>query len=259
MRTFYDNAMITAEEFEAILNKNFSSCCSVPMQKGAGSFCRFVEYNGKGYALLSKRGQSLVFNVIKSIAGIINGRGIPVPILGGGFDDKPGDNYTIIMPKVEGISLPSYVYTKGKNIALVSASQSLSQDAISTLAQECVLLNEKNINIDFHGGNFLIEDGSDVIRMLDLKTRGQKSGGELAKRFMRLFAYDKLQVFSNPAMVDEIRNTHGINVSFITAQNIIKAYIALCKTGMPEDKVVGALRQLYGEKTNIEDFENVVE
>ena len=66
-----------------------------------------------------------------------------------------------------------------------------------------------------------------------------------------------MNVFSNPEFVAKVKDERGIDIDFITAQNLIKSYTALCKTGLSESRVAPSLRAIYGENANIEDFENI--
>lgn len=252
---FNDDRLIALEDLELILNESFS----VPNfnEKGAGSFCKFVQVGNKYYAVLSRRAEKIAINAIRNIMDIINNREIAVPILGG-FSESEGDevkNFALVLPKIEGFTLPSYVYTISKNISLIKSAESISQQAFNALAEECAFINEKSVHIDFHGGNFIFEPSTGNIRMIDLKKRRSYKDQILIKKFIKLSAYDKIRQINSEQIKRQILEGEQIDIDFIVAKNIIKSYIALCKAGFSEEKIALAIRSIYGEKTDIEDFE----
>lgn len=256
---FYDEQKITLDEINRILD-----ACFMALEKdrtfdakGAGSFCKFVKVDGKAYAVLSRRAEKLTLNAIKNIMSIINNREIPVPILGGCIgDSKSGDNrFALVLPEIEGLNLPSYVYPISKNISLIKSAEAIPQEAFNSLATECSFINGKCINIDFHGGNFIFDEQNGKIRMIDLKKRSSYKDEVLIGKFLKLSAYDKLKHLDEESVRKEIGYKEGVDIDYITAKNIIKSYIALSKAGYSESMISQAIKKIYGENVDIDDFD----
>lgn len=256
-KIFTDTDFISTEEFEEIIKQNFylANNSANTTVKGAGSFCHFVNHNGKSYALLTRRAEKLVGTMIKNIMQIINGRNLPVPIVGAATNLDQNQNYMMLLPKIEGINMPSYVYAISKNLSLASACSAMPQSTIDELAKECVFLNEKCIAIDFHGGNFLFQEDSGKVRMLDLKKRGQYPTADLPYRFLRLVAYNKIPSLADHNLLCRLRDEKGVDINFLTAEALIKAYIALSKQGYTEEQLAKAIQKLYGQNKDISDIE----
>lgn len=263
MKNIYDARLISGSDFFHIIDLAFEQTISYVKDnpanaKGAGSFCKYINYNGQTYAILSKRAQGLLKTVIQNIMPIINNRPSPVPILGGVFELESDDDYIIIMPKIEGENLPSYVYTLDKNNKLAKQTLDISVDAFNLLAEDSYYLNERAILIDFHGANFIYDKDNDKIRMLDLKKRTNYNEEKFCKNFMKLFAFNLLQCYKRDGVKEKLLETEGLDIDFITASNIVKAYSALNNAGLSERYTAPALRHLYGDKANIEDFEKLI-
>lgn len=262
MKNIYDASLISGTDFFHIIDLAFEQTISYPEDnpasaKGAGSFCKFLSYNGKTYAILSKRAQGLMKIVIQNIMPIINQRPSPVPILGGVFEIESDDDYIIVLPKVEGDNLPSHFYSLDKNTQLAQKTLDISQDAFNLLAKDSNYLNSRAVLIDFHGANFIYDKENDKIRMLDLKRRTSYKDEMFCKNFMKLFAFNLLQCYKRNGVKENLLD-QGIDIDFITAKNIVKSYSALLKTGYDERHIVPALRRLYGENADIEDFEKLL-
>ena len=263
MKNIYDARLISGSDFFHIIDLAFEQTISYVKEnpanaKGAGSFCKYLNYNGKTYAILSKRAQGLLKTVIQNIMPIINNRQSPVPILGGVFELESDDDYIIVMPKVEGDHLPSYVYSLDVNNQLVKNTLNFSDESFDLLAKDSYYLNERAILIDFHGANFIYEKDTDKIRMLDLKRRTNYNEEKFCKNFMKLFAHNLLQCYKRDGVKEKLLEAEGLDIDFITARNIVKAYSALNKAGLSERYTAPALRYLYGDKANIEDFEKLL-
>ena len=262
MKNIYDARLISGSDFFHIIDLAFEAIISYKHDnpanaKGAGSFCKYINFNGKTYAILSKRAQGLMKTIVQNIMPIINQKDCPIPILGGVFEIEEDDDYIIVLPKVEGNNLPSYVYPLEKNNDLAIKSLNITQKSVDLLAQDSAYLNSRAVNIDFHGANFIYNKDQDLIRMLDLKKRSSYNEQRFCKNFMKLFSYNLLQCYKKDNVKNELLDK-GIDIDFITAQNIVKAYSALLKTGLDERDVVPGLRQLYGERADIEDFEKLL-
>lgn len=259
MKIVNDDKFITADEVQEIILANFDSCGENNGEKGAGSFCKFVKYNGRDYALLTKRAENLVFNSLKNIMSIINDRELPVAIVGAGGDIKVDGDYMIILPQIKGINLPSYVYGLSKNITLASATSAISQEAMTALAAESKYLNENCVSIDFHGGNFVWQQEKDAVRMLDLKKRASMKEGQLFKRFIKLTAVNQLRQFkNNNELIAKIKGEQGVDIDMITMKNVVKSYTALLQSGTCEDQVATALKGVLGPQADIDHIAGLI-
>jgi len=151
--------------------------------------------------------------------------------------------------------LPSFIYSREKNIELVKFASGIPSEAFSMLAEECVYLNQKFVAVDYHGGNFIYDPKAQQIKMVDLKRRSQDVDDYLIRRFLRLSAYDKLACFSKPGVIEEIKEGYNVDVKAVSSANVIKSYIALMTAGYTEEQITDNLRKIYNPKANIEDFE----
>lgn len=257
MKTFNDRNLISEENLIKIIDSSFSeSTDKICDEKGTGSFCKFVKYDDKYYAVLSTRAEKITFNVIYNVMNIINQRHVAVPILGGQISEKgEADSFSIVMPKVEGLNLPSYVYTQGKNIDLIKNTANFTQEAYNALAKECIDLNENTIRIDFHGGNFIYEPSTQMIRMIDLKQRRQYDVMHIVSKFIQLSTYDKMRMFNDPEKRRRIADSeNGIDIDMMTAKNVIKSCIALSKAGIKDRDLNAAIVKIYDGEKNLDSF-----
>jgi len=263
MEYFHDKYLIDTNLFHKLIDLAIDDTVhyaqlKTVQDKGAGSFCRFINVAGETYALVSKRAQGLVSTTIKNIMPIINKYESPAPILGAAFDIDEKHDYVIIMPKIEGDNLPSKVYSIEKNIKLAKVTEEISLDAFKILAKDCLALNEHAIRIDFHGGNFIYDKENDRIRMVDLKRRTNFNEERFCSRFFSLFAYKLFQCFKRDGVIENLKENEVIDIDMVTAKSIIKAYSALLSAGLKEKLIAPALEFTFGQGTKIEDFEKSI-
>jgi len=273
---FVYDKFISKELFSEIMNEHFQKALenaskTKGIDKGAGSFCTYIEHNGEHFALLTPRAEKLVLNALKGVTAKANQISSIVPVYGVKMIE---DAYGILMPRVMGSNLPSKVEGREVNIARIKNARVLTQRHFDLLARDSYDANNKRLKIDFHGGNFIIESIQDTIsgtssigdiKIIDVKKTSQYNEQAFLTRIIRLFNYNSFQNFKDNEVLERIANDEGVNVTFEAARNVIMMYTALSGIGIPEESIDLALKNSYkdsnGEFTisGIDDLLNVTE